>query len=471
MKARLLTLWEKLHTSFWFVPGLFVAASVALAAATTGLDQEISDRAVLRLPFVYRTGVEGARALLSTVAGSMITVTGVVFSVMVVAFTLASSQFTPRLLRGFMRDVGNQVVLGIFIGTFSYCLCILRIVGGPDDTFVPRISVSCAFLLTGVSIGALVYFIHHAASLIQAQAIIATIGRELESALQPLYPRDIGQSGPSNDAQLPDDFADRATEITATRNDYVEAIDGNGLMALAETNDLVIELEHRPGDFAVFGELVARAYPRDKVTEAITETIRGAFVFGPQRTQTQDPEFVLNELVEIAVRALSAAINDPMTAVLCVDRLAAALATVAAHPRPSAYRYGEGGALRIVAKHYGFRGLVEAAFNPIRQYGRNSVAVTIRLLEAIRRIALHAQADDREVLLRHALMVERGSKLAAFDPGDREDIGERFRAALEALGHAPEEFEDFGVSPTAMHRDPAATPAYTETAAAQTTRR
>lgn len=471
MKARLLTLWERLHTSFWFVPGLVVAASVALAAATIGADREISERAVLRMPLVYRTGVDGARALLSTVAGSIITVTGVTFSVMVVAFTLASSQFTPRLLRNFMRDVGNQVVLGIFIGTFTYCLCVLRIVGGLDDTFVPRISVSCAFALTGLSIGALVYFIHHAASLIQAQAIIAAIGRELESALQPLYPRGIGQSGPSDEAELPDDFAARGAEITAPRNDYIDAMDGDGLMAIAEGNGLILELEHRPGDFAISGEVIARAYPREKITDEIRESIRGAFLFGPQRTQTQDPEFVLSELVEIAVRALSPGINDPMTAVLCVDRLAAALATVAAHPRPSAYRYSAGGKLRIVAKHYGFRGLVEAAFNPIRQYGRGSVAVTIRLLEAIRRIALHAQSDaDREVLLRQAVMIERGSKQAPFDPGDRGDIEERFRATLEALGHAPEEFEEFVSSPAMCH-DPAAAAVDRERAAAQAIRR
>ncbi len=470
MKTRLLTIWEKLHTSFWFVPGLVVAASVALAAATIAIDREMSERAVLRLPLVYRTGVEGARALLSTVAGSMITVTGVVFSVMVVAFTLASSQFTPRLLRNFMRDLGNQVVLGIFIGTFTYCLCVLRIDGGVDEVFVPRISVSCAFALTGLSIGALVYFIHHAASLIQAQAIIATIGRELECALQPLYPRGIGQSGPSGEAHLPDDFAARAAEITSPRNDYVEALDGAGLMALAETNDLIVELEHRPGDFTVFGEIIARAYPREKINDGLREQIRAAFLFGPQRTQTQDPEFVLNELVEIAVRALSAAINDPMTAVLCVDRLGAALATVAAHPRPTAYRYGADGKLRIVAKHYGFRGLVEAAFNPIRQYGRQSVPVTIRLLEAIRRIALHAQTDDREVLLRQAIMIERGSRQAPFDPGDREDIDERFRAALATLGHVPDEFDEFVSSP-AFRRDPIATGADKETAAAQATLR
>lgn len=441
MKARIHTLWEKLHTSFWFIPSIVVASAVALSVLTLNFDRRADQAAINALPLVFHDGVEGARSLLSSVAASMITVTGVVFSVTMVAFTLASSQFTPRLLRNFMRDLGNQVVLGIFIGTFSFCLCILRVVGGPTGDFIPRISITCAFLLTAISIGALVFFIHHAASLIQAQAIIAAIGRELDRALQPLYPSDIGKSGPNAHGELPTDFETRAAAVRSKRSDYVEAVDGDGLLALAEKHGLVIELAHRPGDFAVTEEVIARAYPPEKITREICDDIADGFVFGPERTQTQDPEFVLNELVEIATRALSPGINDPATAVLCVDRLGAALATVAARPIPSSHRYGADGRLRIVAKRYGFRGLVDASFNPIRQYGRNSVAVTIRLLEAIRRVAVRVHRDeDRDVLLRHATMVERQCREAGFDPHDREDVMERFRAALAALGRpAPAE--------------------------------
>ena len=438
MKARLGTLREQVHTSFWFVPGMLVLAAVGLAAFTLSLDLRVDEAYVNSLPFMYHDGVEGARSLLSAVAGSMMTVTGVTFSVMIVAFTLASSQFTPRLLRNFMRDAGIQVVLGIFIATFAYCLCILRVVGGPTGEFIPRISVTCGFALTGVSIGALVYFIHHAASLIQAQGIIARIGVELDAALEPLYPHGLGVSAAEGRTQeLPANFNTASVEVQAGGSDYVEAIDGDGLMAVADEHDLLIALEHRPGDFAVGREVIARVYPPEKVTPAIVETIRRAFVFGPQRTQTQDPEFVLNELVEIAVRALSPGINDPATAVLCVDRLGAALAGVAARPIPSMHRCSDDGRLRIIAKHYGFSGLVEAAFNPIRQYGRQSVAVTLRLLEAIRRIVLHVErAEDRDTLLRQAAMIERGSKEAAFDEADREDVQERFRAVLQALGQA-----------------------------------
>lgn len=435
MKAHWRTLWEKLHTSFWFVPGVVIAAAVALSAMTLALDRSFDEAYVNSLPLVFHDGVEGARSLLSAVAASMITVTGVTFSVTIVAFTLASSQFTPRLLRNFMRDLGNQMVLGIFIATFAYCLCILRVVGGPTGDFIPRISVTCGFAMTAISIGALVYFIHHASSLIQAQSIIASIGVELDRALRPLYPEETG-SDPVNNAanELPPDFDRRATEICGRESNYIEAISTDGLMSLAERHDLVIAIDRRPGDFLGEGEVLARGFPAESMTEEVRANIARAFVFGPQRTQTQDPEFMLNELVEIAVRALSPGINDPATAVLCIDRLSASLMSVAARPIPSSHRCGKNGQLRLVAKHYGFAGLVDAAFDQIRQYGRNSVPVTMRLLEALHRVATRAGREaDRETVSRHAKMIERGSRDAEFDPNDLAEIAERYRAVVTAF--------------------------------------
>jgi uncharacterized membrane protein len=435
MKARLLTCVQKLRTSFWFVPSVMIAITLLLAWITLALDRRIDERQVSQLPLFFQDGVEGARNLLSAVAAAMITVTGVTFSVTIVAFTLASSQFTPRLLRNFMRDFGNQVVLGTFIATFTFCLSILRVVGGPTGEFIPRISVTCAFFMTLVSVCAMVYFIHHASALIQAQSIIADVGRELDAAIETLYPQEIGRSLPAEIGQeLPPDFADRSVQVHGRRSDYLEALDGEGLMQLAHSEGLVLSIEVRPGDFIGDGEPVARAYPPEKVAEEIHTRIHDAFIFGPERTQTQDPEFVLNELVEIAVRALSPGINDPATAMLCLDRLGAALSLVASRPAPSSHRYDRDGCLRIVAKHYGFRGLCDAALNQIRQYGRTSVAVTIRLLEVLRRIGYHVvRESDAETLLRHATMIERGSHEGLPESLDRADVRERFEAVVAVL--------------------------------------
>ncbi len=435
MTPRFLTLWEKLHTSFWFVPSVIIAAVMALAAGTLAVDDPAREKEFLTFPFIFRDGVEGARGLLAAIASSVMTVTGVTFSVTIVALTLASSQFTPRLLRNFMRDTGNQVVLGILIATFTYCLAILRVVGGPSGDFVPRISVTCAIALTFLSIGALVYFIHHTASLIQAQSIIAKIGRELDQALDEVYPEDVGTSAPEHAREeLPPDFSDQAARVCSTRSDYLEAVDGDSLMALAEKYDLILSLDRRPGDFIGEDEILARVYPGERANPEITEKVRDAFILAPQRTQTQDLEFSLSELVEIAVRALSPGINDPMTAAQCVDRLGSVLAKVAARPAPSTHRYGRDGQLRIVAKHYAFRGLAAAAFNQIRQYARSSAPVTIRLLEAIRIIAHHIRRkEDREALLHHATMIDRGAKEGLPEPSDQDDVHERFREIVQIL--------------------------------------
>jgi uncharacterized membrane protein len=435
VKARLHTYWEKLHTSFWFVPTAMILATSLAAAVTLLLDGRVDEKVVSSFPLAFQDGVEGARSLLSAVAAAMMTVTGVTFSVTIVAFTLASSQFSPRLLRNFMRDLGNQVVLGTMLATFCYCLLVLRVVGGPSGDFIPRISVTFAFFLTLVSLCAMVYFIHHASSIIQAQCIVADVARELDDAIDNLYPEEIGlPESSARRAGLPAEFEEEAVDICATRSDYLEAIDGEGLLALAEMHGLVLSIEQRPGDFVGAGEILVRLLPGASVTEEISAQIRNAFILGPQRTQTQDLEFVLTELVEIAVRALSPGINDPMTAMLCTDRLGAALAKVAARPAPSARRYSEDGQLRIVAKHYGFRGLADAAFNQIRQYSRASAPVTIRLLEAIRLVALHIRREeDAETLRRHATMIERGSREGLPEPFDREDVQERFRSVLAVI--------------------------------------
>jgi uncharacterized membrane protein len=326
-------------------------------------------------------------------------------------------------------------VLGTFIATFSFCLLVLRVVGGPTGDFIPRVSVTVAFALTAAGVGALVYFIHHAAALIQAQSIIANIGKELERELELLYPAEAGLSQPAAERpELPHDFAEQAAEVRATTSNYIEAVDAEGLLKLAEKEDLLIAVERRPGDFIGEDEVVARIAPAERATPELQQRVRDSLILGPERTQTQDPEFMLSELVEIAVRALSPGINDPATACLCVDRLGAAISKVAARPVPSAFRTGRSGKLRLVAKHYGFDGLANAAFNEIRQYGRTSVPVTIRLLEAIRRIAARVQREeDRATLQRHADMILRGSEEPAFDENDRRDIAAAYHAAVEAL--------------------------------------
>ena len=378
--------------------------------------------------------------ILSAIAGSMISVATTAFSITIVALQLASSQFGPRLLRNFMQDTGNQIVLGTFISTFVYSLMVLRTINGVSkNEFVPHISVTCGIGLAIASIGVLIYFIHHSATSIQVDHVISKVGCELDEAIDRLFPQQIGRGASKYRAEpltsdIPADFDREAAAIQAMSSNYVQAVNTDQLMQIATAGNLLIQLQRHPGDFTIKGSPLARIYPAESGGKKLVKQINDAFVLGSQRTDQQDVEFSINQLVEIAVRALSPGINDPFTAVRCIDQLSAALCHLAQKEIPSAYRYDDADMLRIIAEPVTFVGVADAAFNQIRQYGQTSVAVTMRLLEAIAVIApfTHTKAD-RAALLRHANMIERGSQESIPEELDRNDIKARYLTAVTAI--------------------------------------
>ncbi|MEO8010417.1 MAG: DUF2254 domain-containing protein, partial [Dokdonella sp.] len=379
-------------------------------------------------------GAEGATAMLGTIASSMITIAGVVFSMTLVALSLASSQLGPRLLRNFMTDKANQVVLGTFVSTFLYSLIVLRSIRRADEgLFVPQLSVAFAVLLAVASLGVLVYFIHHVAVSIQADTVVARVGAELSDGIDRLFPEGIGK-GMHNHAE-PNDFAGDCCVIGASRDGYVQLIDGDALLALAVEKDLVLQVARRPGHFVVKDSPLVLAWPGNQIDDQTKDQINAAFVLGSNRTPVQDVEFAVNQLVEIAVRALSPGINDPFTAVACVDRLGAALARLAQRDMPLPCRHDEENTLRVITPATAFADMADAAFDQIRQYARSSAAVTIRLLETIEVIAQFAyRAEDRAALHRHAEMIMRGSLDGLPEKDDRRAVQQRFEKAMRSLG-------------------------------------
>jgi uncharacterized membrane protein len=430
LSPRVATAWFWLRSSYWFVPSLVTLAAIALSLLLIELDRSVGQ--TVDLPqWVYSGSAEGARAVLSAVATSMVTVAGVVFSITMVALALTSSQFGPRLLINFMRDSGNQLVIGVFIATFMYCLMSLRVVRGGAQGFVPHITVTVALILAATAVLVLIYFIHHVSVSIQADNVIAAVRRELGDAID----AQLGGARPAAPLCRATQPAGDPLTVGARHSGYVQVIDTGALLRLACAHDLYIELTCRPGHFAVAGMAVARVWPPSRAAAA-HDAVRDAFLLGTQRTPTQDPEFAVRQLVEVAVRALSPGINDPFTAAACVDWLAEGLCRLAAGETPIAERYDEDGALRLVLQTVTFAGIVDAAYNQIRQYGRTSVAVTIRLLEALQLIAAHARRDaDRDTLRRHVDMVERTTE-ALPEPFDRAAVRERAAAARAALDGA-----------------------------------
>lgn len=254
MITRLLTLWDYLRGTFWLVPSIMAVAAVALAFGMVWFDERTTDGMVDRLSWVYTGGADGARQLMATIAGSMITVAGVSFSITIVALTLASQQFGPRLLRNFLRDRGNQVVLGTFVSTFLYCLLVLRTVRGHDDSeFVPHLAVTTGVVLATVSIGVLIFFIHHVSTSIQATRVIANVARDLDLSIDDLLPDRLDAeptaSMPAEAASLEPGplVAGGGPIVCATTAGYVQALDYERIIRAAQEHNLTVRLEATPG--------------------------------------------------------------------------------------------------------------------------------------------------------------------------------------------------------------------------------
>ncbi len=381
--------------------------------------------------------------MLAVIAGSMITIAGVVFSMTLVALSLASSQLGPRLLRNFMRDTTTQVVLGTFIATFLYCVLVLRMIrhgSNEGGAFVPQLSVTVGVLLAVASVGVLIYFIHHVSVSIQVNEIVARVGRRMLEKIGTYYPEYIGRGAPlapanPSDVDLFAAYVKDARPLGATEGGYLQFIDGEDLLELAEKQDLVIQLTRKPGSYVVAGCPLALVSPASRVTDQLIIRLRAFFILGHQRTSEQDIEFGVNQLVEIAVRALSTGMNDPFTAMTCVDQLSSVLSQVAQRDMPSADRYDHQNRLRLIAPGPTFPELTDAAFNQIRQNACTCAAVTIRMLEAITVIAGFAhRPEDRAALRRHADMIARGAVVGLIEKEDLQVVEARHRAAIQVCG-------------------------------------
>jgi uncharacterized membrane protein len=445
MKIKIRNFWYRLQESFWFLPAVMAGAAILLSFVTIAIDKMFLYREGAQHWWVYGGGPDGARTVLSVIAGSMITVAGVVFSITIVVLSLASSQFGPRLIRNFMNVRANQMVLGTFVATFIYGVLVLRTVNAVLDTrFVPGLSVTVAVVMSLLSLGVLIYFIHNVSESIQAQNIIAKVCRDLDKAVERIFPEKMGReedlsNGPiKRDYDIPKTCDRDVCQVKADRSGYLQAIDNNALIRIAVEENLLVHLGYRPGNFITRGSALVTVWPGERVDEGLSEKINAIFILGPERTLEQDVEFAISQLVEIAVRALSPGINDPITANTCIDWLGVSLSQLANRKMPSSHRFDQEGRLRVICKPFEFEGMVDAAFNMIRQNSQSIAAVSIHLLETIATVAAQTfRKEDRVALSRHAAMVVHGCKERLSDDDDRKDLERRYEAALEMLNGEP----------------------------------
>ncbi|MCE7026770.1 DUF2254 domain-containing protein [Jiella avicenniae] len=456
MRALILQYYERISASYWFIPSVMAIVAAILAFVLIELDGLVPNDALGSSPFLYATQPDGARAILSAIGGSMIGVAGTVFSVTMAAVVFASGSFGPRLLTNFMNDRGNQVTLGVFVATFVYSMLVLRSVrdGGDESVFgqmfVPNLAIFGAIILAIFSIGVLIYFIHHVPSNIHISNVIAGVGQGLLKRIDQEFPAEPNRSAEEDDNvrwQVPpcfrgegdrkagkrvawerqegsgDDGARPFGEIASDRTGYLQIIDRGSLIEAAKAADVVVRLTCSPGVFVHHGRTLFQVWPAERCGEDIRDRLLSSIAAGNSRSPRQDINFLFDELVEIAGRALSPGVNDPYTAITCLDWLKAAMAAIAARPPGDPYIVDADGRLRAIIEAGDFTSFIEIGFGHLRQYaasdmiaGQHFLTCLGELMPACRtedqRRAVHLQASRFLDMSREALS---GASLATVE--------------------------------------------------------
>jgi uncharacterized membrane protein len=431
--------WQRdaLRTNLWLVPTIEVVAAIALFVVTYRIDQAANDGDISLPDWVNNGSADAARQILTAIAASVITVVGLVFSITIVALTLTSTQFGPRMLRNFIRDRGTQVTLGTFVATFVYAVLALGSIShGVRGDFVPHLTITVSLALVLASLGVLIYFIHHVARSIQLPEVIASIARDLAVAIdaeaiasgaQESNRR--GEAGPSV-GELQHRIEEAGAIVIAPRTGYLQFVAYDDLVAIAAEGNAVIQLLYRPGHFVVQGLPLATVWPADAADE-IGRRLEQAHFTGPNRTLAQDLTFAIDQLVEIAIRALSPAVNDTFTALTCIDWLSDGLCKISSQWNPSLVHRDHMGNVRVIAADVRYDRFVERAFDKIRQASRGMPAVMIRQLDAVAKIMAYTTTDDqRTCLLEQAEMILRSNNESVPEEGDRADVTARYATVI-----------------------------------------
>jgi uncharacterized membrane protein len=423
-----------MRTNLWVVPTCLVLLIIVLFVVTIAIDRD-AVRGQISLPAWISAGsADAVRQVLIAIAASVITVAGVVFSITILVLQLASQQFGPRMLRNFIRDSGTQISLGAFVATFVYAVLVLTSVTDGNQPFVPHLSATVAVGLTLIDLGVLIYYIDHVASEIQLTAVVSGIAQDFRIVLAGMQEdakrwQVHGNPGERLARQQLPEFGG---EIASAESGFVQAIGHARLVRIATASDTVIQLLHRPGHFVVEGQPLALVAPASGV-EAVARALTDATIVGHNRTLTQDPIFAIDQLVEVAIRALSPAVNDTFTALNCIDWLGDCLCRTVRQPFPSGVYYDAAGNVRLIEPVLTAERLIKGATDKIRQAGRGMPAVLIRQLENLEKVTESARTPgQREILLHHADLILRTSEESVPEEADRRDVRRAYDAVVAA---------------------------------------
>lgn len=391
----------QLRQNYWFVPSMMTFGAVLLGIILPLIDTWLGSDWLRAIGFIRATGVDGARAILTTLAGATLGVAGVAFSVTIVAVSFASSNYGPRLIGNFMGDRTNQVILGVFVATFVYCITVLSTVHTSTDTsdtdldaFVPHISVYVALLLTLAAVGSLIVYIHHIPESINIMNLTAGIGNKLHRSIVRMLEEDDKHGRDTQNASIEpwrdDPRSDDELTIRAEAAGFIQQFDIEGLSNLANENGVQIILHRAPGDFLVAGEPIMSARPSRSDDTSIAKRMRDCYTQGANRTDVQDILFLSDQLVEVLGRALSPGVNDPHSAMLCLNWLRAGLVAFAQRaPAQPAGRHDP-----VLYRRVTFQDILDRSFNEMRQYVAADRTATLHALNILKDLASAASRQE-----------------------------------------------------------------------------
>lgn len=383
--------------SLWFFPAVLTLLLAGVAIGAVAFDLWLDGRDTFSgsssAPWVFSSSPEGARAMLGTIAGALITAAGVTFSGVLVALSIASSQYTSRILSSFVADRLNQFTVGLIVGAFVYCLVVMRTIGAETETFVPEVAVSIAILLGAGAVCNLVLFVHSVAQGIQASEILRRITEETIHSLKADLPESSSESDGEEQraAQAPgassllDSFDDSSWRtVQSRRSGYLRTVDFGSLVRIACRFKVIVRMERAVGSFVHEGTpllsfLAVDELPEHRVSE-FTGAVQGTHTIGSFRTVEQDPAFGIRQLVDIALRALSPGINDTTTAVMAIERITEVLLFAARRIQPDPYRYVDG-QLRLCSFRHDLGSTTALGYDQIYESSRGNQAAILALVQ------------------------------------------------------------------------------------------
>lgn len=421
------------RSSFWFTPAVIVVGMILLACGMIALEGVLDPEFVKDVPLLFAAGAAGSRGLLSTVASSMITVAGVVFSITLVVLSLTASQYSPRVLRNFMRDSINQSVLGVFLGIYAYCLVVLRTIYENDEnTFVPTLAVLGALLLGFTGIAYLIFFIHHIAVSIQASQILADVAHETLGVVDQSFPESVESDDPPVE-DVPVQFGKSWRPLRATRSGFLQTIQTERLVRQAQEQDFVVRLRSGLGDFLVEGAIIGEILSVAPLEPAREDSVRDCFTAGRERTFEQDVAYGLRQSVDIALKALSPGINDVTTAMTAVHYLTVVMTRISQRHIEMVFRDDQNEP-RLRTSGPGFEQLLTLAFSEIRHNAAGTHSILRELIRALETLTeQNALPSRRAAIAAELALLEQTILDSLTDNSEREELLQQAHALQETL--------------------------------------